>query len=230
VSLSPDLDGFVVAERVGRRFRSPDGEVVHALEDVSAVADRARLTVIAGPSGSGKSTLLALMAALDRPDSGEVYVGGTVLSQLSTRARRQWRRRRVGVVLPQPSDNLTARLDAVGNLRWAAGLRGTELSASALDAGLDEVGLSGAATSALHELSTGQQMRLAFACAVAGRPDLVVADEPTASLDAATSASLTELLARLVVDGVTLVVATHDPGLVAAADDVIRLEHGRRVS
>jgi putative ABC transport system ATP-binding protein len=224
------VDGYVVAEHVSRRFVSPDGEVVRALDDVSATIGRGRLTVIAGPSGSGKSTLLTVIAALDRPDEGEIYVGGTILSRLSTRARRRWRRQRLGLVLSQPSDNLTARLDAAGNLRWATAMRAPDVPEAELDALLERLELSDVGDAALHELSTGQQMRLAFACAVAGRPDLVVADEPTASLDAATSAALVGVLAALAADGVTLVVATHDPGLIDAADDVIRLDHGRRIA
>lgn len=216
---------LIVADRVSRRFTAPDGDVTVALDGVSADVVPGELTVIAGRSGSGKSTLLGLLGAIDRPDDGEVFVDGHALSMRSRRERRRWRRRRVGIVLPLPSDNLSERYDAAGNVRWAASLRG----GSADLAMAERLGLGELGGLAVHELSMGQQMRLAFACAVAGDPQIVLADEPTASLDAAAGAELLEALRTLACAGMSLVVATHDETLIAAADHVVRLEDGRRV-
>jgi ABC-type lipoprotein export system ATPase subunit len=218
----------VVADLVSRRFRAGDGEIVVALDAVSAEIRPGEVTAIAGHSGSGKSTLLGLVGAIDRPDDGDVFVDGHSLTMRSRRERRRWRRDRVGIVLPLPSDNLSQRFDARGNLEWAAGLRRTDATID--DALLERLGVDDVLGHAVHELSMGQQMRLAFACATTGRPRLVVADEPTASLDAAAGASVIDALRTLATSGAALVVATHDEAVIAAADHVVRLEDGRRIA
>jgi ABC-type lipoprotein export system ATPase subunit len=219
---------FAVGSGVSRRFPSPTGDVV-ALDDVTVAVRRGELAVIAGPSGSGKSTLLAMFAALDLPDAGHVEVDGCPITRLTRRQRRAWRRRHVGIVLPQPSDNLTERVDAAGNVRWALRLRGRDAGPSPDGDLLEQLGLADAAAAELHELSMGQQMRLAFACAAVGSPPLIVADEPTASLDAAAGATLVEAVVQLAGAGTTVLVATHDPAVIDAADHLVRLDHGRRV-
>lgn len=246
--MSPRAEPFVVVDRVSRRFRAGDGEVVVALDAVSAEIVPGRLTAIAGHSGSGKSTLLGLVGALDRPDEGDVYVDGHSLAMRSRRQRRRWRRDRVGIVLPLPSDNLSLRFDARGNLDWAARLRRADATTGAttdgtidtridarIDARIDtdllaRLGVIDVLDHAVHELSMGQQMRLAFACATTGRPSLVIADEPTASLDAEAGASVIDVLATLARAGTALVVATHDEAVIDAADHVVRLEDGRRIA
>jgi putative ABC transport system ATP-binding protein len=229
--VSPRADPFVVADHVSRRYRAGDGEVVVALDDVSAEIGSGELTAIAGHSGSGKSTLLGLVGALDRPDDGDVFVDGHSLVLRSRRERRRWRRDRVGIVLPLPSDNLSQRFDAGGNLDWAARLRRTGARTVGASDGdlLDRLGVRELLDLAIHELSMGQQMRLAFACATTGRPPLVIADEPTASLDADAGASVIDALTELARSGTALVVATHDEAVIAAADQVVRLEDGRRI-
>ena len=220
----------VQAAGLRRCYPAPRGDVV-ALDDVSMSATAGTLTVVAGASGSGKSTLLMVIGAVDRPDAGSVDVAGAPLTAMSRRARRAWRRDRLGVVLAQPADNLTDRHDAVGNVVWAASLR----TASTLDRAramtfLDELGIADVATAGRRELSGGQQQRLAFACAVVGDPVLVVADEPTASLDAASADLVATFVRRLADRGTTLIVASHDERFVAVADAVVRLDHGRRVA
>jgi ABC-type lipoprotein export system ATPase subunit len=138
------------------------------------------------------------------------------------------RRDRLGIVLPQPSDNLLDPLDAAANVRWAAARRrhAPEVDVDAL---LGSVGLEAAHHRTVRELSGGEQQRLAIACALAGAPALVILDEPTASLDRHSAATVVEVLAEVARHGTTLVAASHDPMLVDAADTVIALEHGRRV-
>ena len=223
-------DPFVLVTGVSRRFRSPGGEV-DALVDVNATVERGTMTVLAGPSGSGKSTLLMLIAAADRPDAGDIDVGGVSLMRQTRRDRRRWRRDRLGIVMPQPSDNLTERHDVIGNLLWSSSLRVGRPPLGRVEAleALGRVDLDDAADLRIAELSGGQQMRLAVQCAVVGEPALVVIDEPTASLDAAAASTVVGLLRQLADDGITLVVATHDPAIIAAADNVVRLDHGRVV-
>jgi putative ABC transport system ATP-binding protein len=220
----------VRADGLRRRFAAPGGDVV-ALDDVDLRAASGTLTVVAGPSGSGKSTLLMVLAAVDRPDAGSVEVDGVDITALARRARRRWRRDRLGVVLAQPADNLTDRHDAVGNVVWASALRGNGgIDRAGALAFLDELGIADVATAGRRELSGGQQQRLAFACAAVGGPTIVVADEPTASLDAASADLVAAFVRRLADLGTTLVVASHDERFADLGDAVVRLDHGRRVA
>jgi ABC-type lipoprotein export system ATPase subunit len=211
---------------------------VLALDEVDVDVPRGLLTVIAGPSGSGKSTLLGLLACADRPDSGTVTIGDVDVLALGSRARRRLRRERIGIVLPQPSDNLLDQLDAAGNLAWSTkqrcgrrAARATTTATTTTEAELlASVGLAGAGAKRVRQLSTGEQQRLAVACALTGAPQLVVADEPTASLDRANAEGLVAVLRAAASRGATLVVASHDEHVIEAADTVVRLDRGRRVA
>lgn len=216
---------------VVRRF-PVKGDVVTALDHVDLEVPIRGMTVVAGPSGSGKSTLLSLLACMQRPDEGAVLIGDTDVVMISRRDRRELRRDRLGIVLPQPSDNLLDHLDAAGNVRWAAGLRkGTATGdpPSNLDELLGSVGLADARHRRVRELSGGEQQRLAVACALAGGPELVILDEPTASLDRVNASALVDVLAAAASRGATLVIATHDPMVIEAGDVVAELDHGSRV-
>lgn len=220
---------IAVARNVSRRYPAAGSPVV-ALDDVSVVITSARMTVIAGPSGSGKSTLLALLACLDRPDTGVVELDGRAVDTMSARQRRRIRRRSIGIVLPLPADNLLERLDAAGNLAWAAKVRsGSTLAPADVEQHLAAVGLGQCGTKRVRQLSGGEQLRLALACAMAGDPPLVVADEPTASLDRANASAMVDAMRAAADRGVTLVVASHDTHILDQADQIVRLDHGRRV-
>ncbi|MGD9705608.1 MAG: ABC transporter ATP-binding protein [Acidimicrobiia bacterium] len=226
--MSPDP----VVEIAGavRRFASAAGPVV-ALDGVDVTVASGSLTAIAGPSGSGKSTLLGLAACIDRPESGEVTIAGRDVLALGRRARRELRRRQLGLVLPVPADNLLDSLDAAGNLGWAALRRsGEHLAFDRAQSLLEVVGLAGAATKRVIQLSGGEQQRLALACALVGEPVVVLADEPTASLDHESSVLVIAVLRAAVDRGATLVVASHDHHVLDAADVVVHLDHGRRVA
>ena len=150
-----------VARNVSRHYPAPDAPVV-ALDDVSVVVPSGQMTVIAGPSGSGKSTLLALLACLDRPDTGVVEFDGRDIGSVSARERRRIRQRSIGIVLPLPPDNLFERLDAAGNLAWAAKMRsGTQLTPDAVETHLVAVGLVDRGAKRIRQLSGGEQLRLA---------------------------------------------------------------------
>ncbi|HZA00597.1 MAG TPA: ATP-binding cassette domain-containing protein [Acidimicrobiales bacterium] len=202
--------------------------VVHALRDVDAAFGHRRLGVVAGPSGSGKSSLLRVLAGLQRPTGGRLEIDGTDVTSLRAGPLRRLRRRAMGIVLQDPADNLVEYLPAVEQVELAARLRGVDPGGAA--ALLDVVGLADRAGSYPHELSGGEQQRVAFAAAAIGTPTLLLADEPTAELDAAAGDTVVETMRHLVEHGATLVVASHDPAVVEAAQDVVTLRDGQVVA
>jgi putative ABC transport system ATP-binding protein len=205
-------------------YWSATGEV-HALKGIDAVFPAGSITAVVGPSGSGKSSLLRILACIDRPTAGQVRVGGVDVSSLPPRRRRRIRRSLVGYLFQRPSDNLVPYLSAVGHVRLAGRLRG-HLSHEESDELFHTLGLEGREKHRPSQLSGGEQQRLALATAVAGRPALVVADEPTAELDSESGSHLMELLVRLARTGSGFVISTHDPLVMRAADRVLSLRHG----
>jgi putative ABC transport system ATP-binding protein len=199
--------------------------VVHALQGVDAAFPPGRLSVVAGPSGSGKSSLLRVLAGLQPARIGRVEVAGTDLTGRSARVRRRLRRQAMGIVLQDPADNLLEYLRAREQIELAARLRGAD-PAEAAEL-LDTVGLTDRADAYAGELSGGEQQRVAFAAAAIGRPAVLLADEPTAELDAAAGAVLIEAMRALVARGATLIVASHDASVIAAADHLVALRDGR---
>jgi len=210
-----------------RRFGSGRRQVV-ALRGVDIEARPGQLLVVRGRSGSGKTTLLNLLAGLDRPDAGSVHLGDVEVSALTERELVQWRRRRVGVVFQ--AFGLVPILSAAENVGVPLRLvdTGEQERESRVAELLAAVGLSDHAAQRPHELSGGQQQRVAVARALANRPEVLVADEPTGQLDSATGRDVMRLLLDLVhTQALTAVVATHDPILVGLADDVLDLSDGR---
>ena len=205
-------------------YWSPTGEV-HALKGIDAIFPAGALTAIAGPSGSGKSSWLRILGGLDPPTAGSVRIGGRELSGLGPRALRRLRRRLVGNVFQRPSDNLVPYLSAAAHLRHAARLR-SPLRRTATMELLDAVGLGAYRDRLPHELSGGEQQRLAFAQAAIGAPAVLAADEPTSELDSASADGVMEVAADLARRGVAVVVATHDPLVMGRADRVLYLRQG----
>ena len=228
-------DIAVRGDRLTRRFATPAGTVL-AVDDVDVEIATASLTAVAGPSGSGKSVLLSMISCTDRPSLGTVRVGDVRVTQLGRRARRRFRREQLGIVLPQPSDNLLLHMSAIENARWAMRVRRGRRGHDAVDEQarelMDAVGIGDLGAKQIRQLSGGEQQRLALVCALMGEPAVLVADEPTASLDAASSIAVVEALRALADRGVTMIVATHDHHVIDVADTVIRLDHGapRRMS
>ena len=198
---------------------------VHALKGIDARFPGGAITAVVGPSGSGKSSLLRILACIDRPTAGQVSVGSMEVSALGPRRRRRVRRRHVGYVFQRPSDNLVSYLTAREHLELSARLRGFDLGSEG-DRLLETLGLSGRARHKPHQLSGGEQQRLAFAAAVVGHPELVVADEPTAELDSESGRILMETVRALRDQGVAFVISTHDPTAVKMADRTLYLRHG----
>jgi putative ABC transport system ATP-binding protein len=219
-------DALAVACRgVVKEYRTATG-VVRALKGVHAELPAGQLTVVVGPSGSGKSSLLRILACVDRPTAGSVRIAGVEVAGLRSRARRRVRRRLVGYVLQQPSDNLLPYLSARGHLELAAAIRGAAADRAAIDRLLGTLALEHRAEFLPEQLSGGEQQRLAFAAAVVGGPALVVADEPTAELDHESAARLMGAVLDLRAEGSSLLVASHDEAVVRMADRVVPLVAG----
>ena len=217
----------VRAENVTKVYGEGDTRVV-ALDDVSASIDRARFTAIMGPSGSGKSTLMHCLAGLDAVTAGRVFVGDTDLTALDDRGLTTLRRDRVGFVFQ--SFNLVPTLTALENIRLPLDLAGREPDRQWLDTVIDTIGLRDRLTHRPSELSGGQQQRVACARAMASRPEVIFADEPTGNLDSRSSAEVLSFLRRSVDDtGQTIVMVTHDPAAAAYADRALFLADGRIV-
>ncbi len=213
---------------MSKTYRTATGGVP-ALIDVTLSIPPARVTVVVGPSGSGKSSLLRLLACLDSPDAGQVLVAGQRVDRLRPRARRRLRRRQVAYLFQRPGENLLPYLDALGQVRLAAQLRGAPIPDADLLDLLGRLGLRERAGHVPGQLSGGEQQRLAVACAVVGDPALVVADEPTAELDTAAAGRVLDAMEDLTAAGVGFVVSSHDPRVMAIADGFVRLDHGRLV-
>ncbi|HEY7870076.1 MAG TPA: ABC transporter ATP-binding protein [Methylomirabilota bacterium] len=205
------------------------GRGVDILTDVSLDVPAGQFLAIAGPSGSGKSTLLGLIAGLDRPTAGRIEVADVDVTALDEDALARFRRDHVGYVFQ--SFHLLPTLTAQENVAVPLELAGLPDAAAQAAERLAEVGLAERAHHYPAQLSGGEQQRVAVARAVARRPDLLLADEPTGNLDSATGKQLIDLLVglnrRL---GCTLVLVTHDPDLAAHADRVVTLRDGRIVS
>jgi ABC-type lipoprotein export system ATPase subunit len=223
----PTLEPAARCEDVVRTYRLPRSEV-RALAGVSASFPRSELSAVVGPSGSGKSSLLRLLSGMDRPSSGRVEIDGTTVSSAPAGARRRLRQHRVGYVFQRPSDNFLPYLTMLDHLHLAA--RGPAGRPFDIDGILDVLGLGDRAHHLPAELSGGEQQRAALAQAFVSGTRVVLADEPTAELDARSAKVLVEAMRGLVELGVTIVVATHDRALVRAAADMVRLEHGRVVA
>ncbi|MGW8283240.1 MAG: ABC transporter ATP-binding protein [Gemmatimonadota bacterium] len=194
---------------------------VEAVRGVTFRIDPGEFVVLSGPSGSGKTTLLNLIGGLTRPSDGRVWVEGREIGDLPDRELAEIRLERVGFVFQ--AYNLLPVLTALENAEFTLLLRGV---------GSDErIGIAGLENRMPGKLSGGQQQRVAVARAVVGHPAIVLADEPTANLDTATSASLIDLMAELNLDlDTTFVFATHDPLLIERARRNVRLVDGAIVA
>jgi putative ABC transport system ATP-binding protein len=215
------------SRRVSKEVSSPDGTLT-IVDDVSFAVERGESLAIVGPSGSGKSTLLAILAGLETPTRGAVFLNGTELTALDEDGRAALRARRVGFVFQ--SFHLVPSLTALENVMLPLELAGLADAATTARAALDAVGLGARLGHYPRQLSGGEQQRVALARAFVGRPDLLFADEPTGNLDSATGAKVAELLFGLNrAAGTTLVLVTHERELARRCDRVLELDAGRLV-
>ncbi len=218
---------MVVAESLVRDYPSGDS-VVHALRGIDLSVGRGHLLAVKGRSGSGKTTLLNLLGGLDKPTSGRVLVDGAEVSVMSESELVHFRRHTVAFIFQ--AFGLVPILSAAENVEIPLRLvraDPTERDDRVMEL-LDLVGLGERANHRPHEMSGGEQQRVAIARALANRPKLLLADEPTGQLDSTTGHAIMATLRSVVrAEGVTAVVATHDPGLLDLADRVVEIQDGR---
>ena len=226
----PQVDDAITMTHASRHYARPDGAVTRALDDVELAIPRGVFAAVVGRSGSGKSTLMNLIAGIDRATAGSVAVLGTRIDALDEDALAAWRGRNVGVVFQ--SFQLLPTLTVLENVELPMDLCGTlggpAARARAMSL-LERMGVGDQADKLPATLSGGQQQRVAIARALANDPALVVADEPTGNLDAATAARVVDQLAALTRDGRTVVIVTHDPEVAARAELAVRLADGRLI-
>ncbi len=216
--------GAVDASKI---YGEGDSEV-RALDGVTVAFEAGRFTAIMGPSGSGKSTLMHCLAGLDSLTSGAVYIGDIYLAALNDKALTVLRRTAVGFIFQ--AYNLVPTLNAYENITLPLLLGGTDGDKEWIDKVIDTVGLRDRLKHRPSELSGGQQQRVAVARALASKPTIIFADEPTGNLDSRAGAEILEFMRRAVSDlGQTIVMVTHDPNAASYADRVIFLADGKVV-
>ena len=215
------------AQNVRKTYGVGEAEVV-ALDEVSVALNAGEFTAIMGPSGSGKSTLLHVLAGLDRPMAGEVYLGDTEITSLGDRQLTLLRRDQIGFIFQ--SFNLLPTLTAAENIVLPMRIAGRKPDAYWVRSIIETVGLGDRLHHRPTELSGGQQQRVAAARALASRPQVVFADEPTGALDSRSGTELLGFLRTAVDDlGQTVVMVTHDPMAASYADRVLFLADGQVV-
>jgi putative ABC transport system ATP-binding protein len=221
---APTRDAVVVARDVVRRYGAGD-TAVDALRGVSVEIAQGRLTAVMGPSGSGKSTLMHILAGLDKPTAGEVYVAGQDVARMDDTELTKLRRDHIGFIFQ--FFNLLPMLTAAENIALPLKLAGRKPDPVWLAELVEQVGLTDRLSHRPSELSGGQQQRVAVARALVSRPSVMFADEPTGNLDSTTSGEILGLL-RDSVDklGQTTVMVTHDAHAAAIADRVLFLADG----
>jgi len=217
----------VAARDVVRRYGEAD-YAVDALRGVSLAVPSGQFAAIMGPSGSGKSTLMHILAGLDQPTSGGVEIGGQEITTMGDKELTLLRRRHIGFVFQ--AFNLVPTLTAIENITLPMLLAGRDADQEWVDHVVETVGLSDRLTHRPAELSGGQQQRVAVARALASRPAIIFADEPTGNLDSRASTEILEFM-RKAVDELqqTIVMVTHDPTAASYADHVLFLGDGKIV-
>ncbi len=213
----------VRCEGVVKIYTSASGPV-HAVRGIDLTIEPGATVAIMGPSGSGKSTLLRMISGFSSPSAGSIEIAGTDLFSLGRRRRQARRAQLLTHVEQRPVDNLLPHLTALQQMRRSARRGGTN-PADAPDI-LEAMRLRQRLDHLPDQLSGGEQQRLAFALAVAGRPTLLVADEPTAELDTASAEALIGSLQPLRDRGVSVLLASHDPRLLRRVDEVVELRDG----
>ncbi len=213
------------AESASKIYGSGENEV-RALDNLSVSFERGKFSAIMGPSGSGKSTLMHCIAGLDSLTSGSVYIGDTDLSKLNDKELTKLRREKVGFIFQ--SFNLIPTLDAYENIILPLSLGKTKGDKAWIQNVIDTISLNDRLKHRPSELSGGQQQRVAVARALATRPEIIFADEPTGNLDSKSGSDILKFMRRAVTDlQQTIVMVTHDPVSASHADRIVFLSDGR---
>ena len=221
---------IIELNNICRYYDVPGGRFT-ALNKVNAQIKEGSFTILRGRSGSGKTTLMNIIGLLDNPSEGEVILEGKETSHISDKQKEDYRRNRMGFVFQSVS--LIPSFNAFQNVEFSqrmAGIKINKESRERVEMCLKRVGLGERMYQMGAALSGGEMQRVAIARALVHRPALILADEPTAELDSAMAASVTELFKDMTRrEGVTILMTTHDEGLMGAADEIITLDSGVRV-
>lgn len=223
----PEAPSFLISlNQVNKIYRSGSGDV-QVLKDVNFKVDKSEFVVVEGPSGSGKSTLLNMITGIDRPTSGEVFVAGQPIHQLSENRLAAWRGASIGVIFQffQLLPTLTILENVILPMDFANVYQRSERPRRAMQC-LELVGIASHAHKLPSSMSGGEQQRAAIARALANDPPLIVADEPTGNLDTKTAIGMFQLFDELIEKGKTLLIVTHDLRLSEHASRVAILEDG----
>ncbi len=225
-----DKDVMILCDNLVKIYKTDEIEVV-ALQGLDLEIRRGELMAIVGNSGSGKSTLLNMLGGLDRPSAGSLYVNGKNLLKFSEKDYIEYKRNTVGFVWQNNARNLVPYLTAVQNVEMPMLLKGTKSRRKRAEELLEKVGLSHRKNSRLDQMSGGEQQRVAIAIALANDPKILLADEPTGSVDTKTSKAILDIFKELNrTEGITIVIVTHDVKLAKHIDRVVAIRDGRTSS
>lgn len=229
--LTADNDKYMIrCENLVKIYKTSDVEVV-ALQGLDLDVEKGELMAIVGNSGSGKSTLLNMLGGLDKPSAGSLVVDGKNLLKFTDKDYMEYKRNTVGFVWQNNARNLVPYLTAVQNVELPMLLKGQHKRRQKALELLDRVGLSHRKNSRLDQMSGGEQQRVAIAIALANDPRLLLADEPTGSVDTKTSAMILDIFKELnKSEGITVVIVTHDLKLADHIDRVVAIRDGRTSS
>ena len=224
------MNTIIIAENIGRSFQSGK-ETVDALKNINISIEKEKLTVLKGRSGSGKTTLMNILGALDKPTSGKILFDDKDITKIPERGCDIFRRKKIGFIFQSVA--LISMMSAYENVEF--GLRVAGFDAKTRKKRSEEclhlVGLGKRMHHRPSELSGGEQQRVAVARAMAHRPEIVFADEPTAELDTIMGLQIVKLFKELVVsEGITFLMTTHDPDMMDVADRIFTLEDGEIVN
>jgi putative ABC transport system ATP-binding protein len=223
---NPDMP-LIRLEGISKAFKGDADDEMWALSDVTIDIGRGEYVSISGPSGCGKSTFLSLLAMLDTPTRGRYFLNGRAVDRLSPAEKARLRNVEIGLIFQ--SFNLIADMSVYENVEYPLTLRDVSPveRKARVDAALGRVGLMSRARQRPGQLSGGHQQLVAIARAIAGRPPILLADEPTGNLDSKSGDALMDMLGELNADGATLCLATHNPNYIARATRHIYLFDGK---
>lgn len=217
---------IIELKNVNKTFKMGD-EVIKAIDNINFTVKKGEFVSIIGPSGSGKSTLMNILGLLDTPDSGEYYLDGMLIQQLSDNKLAELRNKKIGFIFQ--NFNLLQKMTALENVQLPLVYEGINHKDSIKMSYeyLEKVGLKGREKHLPNQLSGGQQQRVATARALVNNPEIILADEPTGALDSKTSLEIMDMLQELNEAGQTIILITHDLNVASKAKRIVRISDGK---